>query len=581
MQIKPPVNNPRITRSASLATNSNSSPNQHNGANTIIIKPRKGEHTQGQPTEAISTTIRLLQPIAAAINKAIAGETSTKQLMDEVITYIKEAEKDERADKQKPSEQAEANALRQMFRQDLTVLQLDLAERISAIADTANSTRETAEKTLKTAEELKGGTNDLICKVGNVTSVADKIANATQSYRDVLVARQAPAYKASVDPKVLGDMERKAKQILMDIFDKEGANTMERSLAEHVDKANEVISKMIDSEKPVNAKVESASITRNRAILLTLDSKETVNWIREPANEMVFADAFAKGAHIRDREYSLIVPRIPLTFEPDNVTHLREIEEVNRLPSRILRKARWIKPIGRRRPGQAHAYAILSISSVDTANKLIKDGIVICGNLTRPTKQKQEPSQCMKCRRWGHFAAHCPDVEDTCGTCGGKHRTNNCGSKEKLHCVSCGVNSHASWDRTCPDFIKRCALMDERNPHNSMPFFPTDQDWTLVTRPSRIPMEERFPASYAVNSLPYATAKPSGATSQRKVMPSHVAKGQRVNPNRIPLPAKTIHTPKEAGELTDQEGTSNWQREPVNQNMQKYNEKGEYIPSEF
>ena len=326
-----------------------------------------------------------------------------------------------------------------------------------------------------------------------------------------MLARQAPSHKNSVDPKVLGDMDRKAKQILIDTFEKDDSSSRERTQAELVDKANEVISKMTDASKPQEVKVESALKTKRGAILLTLNSKEATIWIREPENEMVFADAFVKGAHIRDREYSLIAPRIPLTFEPGNETHLREIEEVNSLPGRTIRKARWIKPVERRRPGQTHAFAILTISSVDSANKLIKDRVVICSSVIRPTKQKQEPAQCMKCRRWGHFAMNCPDSEDTCGTCGGKHRTSACQNKEKLHCVSCGDNSHASWDRACPEFIKRSAILDERNPLNSMPFFPTDQDWTLVSRPSRIPLEERFPTAYAVQSLPYAAAKPAGA----------------------------------------------------------------------
>jgi len=171
-----------------------------------------------------------------------------------------------------------------------------LEARINAITSTINVTLETAEKTLKAAEDLKGGTKDLISKVGNVTSVADKIASTTQSYRDVLVARQAPSHKNSVDPKVLGDMDRKAKQILIDTFEKDDSSSRERTQAELVDKANEVISKMTDASKPQEVKVESALKTKRGAILLTLNSKEAAIWIREPENEMVFADAFIKGA---------------------------------------------------------------------------------------------------------------------------------------------------------------------------------------------------------------------------------------------------------------------------------------------
>jgi len=519
------------------------------------------------PSRFTTTTIGLLQPIVTELNKVIRAEVTIAQFIEGAFTYIKEAEKDNWTSSQKAEANAETNAIHLAIRKDLDMLHGSLTGHLNGITASTNVILETVEKTLKATEDLKGGTNDLICRVGNVTSVADKIASTTQSYRDVLVARQAPSHKNNVDPKVLGDMERKAKQILIDTFDEEGTNTLEKSQLELVDKANEVISKLTDASKPEKARVDSAIKTKKGAILLTLNSKEAAAWIREPEIEMAFADSFAKGAHIRDREYSLVLPSVPLTFEPDNETHLREVEEVNSLPYRAIRKARWIKPVGRRRPEQTRAFAILTVSSVDTANKLIKDGIAICSNIIRPTKQKQEPVQCMKCRRWGHFAANCPDAEDTCGTCGGKHRTSNCDRKDKLHCVSCGDNSHASWDRACPEFIKRCALLDERNPLNGMPFFPTDQDWTLVSRPSRIPLEERFPATFAVNSLQYTAAKPAGAAPQRKMAAKRATKAPRENPNWIPLPSKNNNNnnpaPKEAGELTEQEGEPSWAREPT------------------
>ncbi len=147
----------------------------------------------------------------------------------------------------------------------------------------------------------------------------------------------------------------------------------------------------------------------------------------------------------------------------------------------------------------------------------------------------------------------------------GKHRTSACQNKEKLHCISCRDNSHASWDRACPEFIKRSTILDERNPLNSMPFFPTDQDWTLVSRPSRIPLEERFPTAYAVQSLPYAAAKPAGAAPQHRPAGNRAAKVPRENPNMIPLlqPAKLNCMPKEVGEITEQEEGPSWVREPV------------------
>ena len=98
-------------------------------------------------------------------------------------------------------------------------------------------------------------------------------------------------------------------------------------------------------------KVKSIYKTKKNAILLTLNSKEAANWLREVENKVMFINSFLKGAHIREREYNLVAPRVPLTFEPSNTKHLREIEENNGLSSLIIQKARWIKPEGHRRPG--------------------------------------------------------------------------------------------------------------------------------------------------------------------------------------------------------------------------------------
>ena len=63
------------------------------------------------------------------------------------------------------------------------------------------------------------------------------------------------------------------------------------------------------------------------------NSKEAVNWLREVKNKVAFVNSFSKGAHIREREFNLVMPRVPLTFKPSNTKHLREIKENNNLPS--------------------------------------------------------------------------------------------------------------------------------------------------------------------------------------------------------------------------------------------------------
>jgi hypothetical protein len=126
----------------------------------------------------------------------------------------------------------------------------------------------------------------------------------------------------------------------------------------------------------------------------------------------------------------------------------------------------------------------------------------------RPEKLKQEPLQCLRCRRWGHFAANCIEPTDTCGTCGKNHCTTHYKETEKKHCVSCNTDTHASWDRNCPEFIRRSRIYDENHPENNMVYFPTDENWMLMTCSDRIPLEERFPQLFAVNSLQITNKKP-------------------------------------------------------------------------
>jgi hypothetical protein len=232
-------------------------------------------------------------------------------------------------------------------------------------------------------------------------------------------------------------MECKARQILIDIFDDDANNVLSKSITEVIARANEALDKIDDAEKPDKVKVESALQSHKGALILTLNSKEAVTWLKQPEHEMAFTEGFSKGLHIRERSFNLIIPRVPIVFEPENRMHHREIEEVNGLKDHLIWKVRWIKPVARRHLGQTHAYADLTVSSAKYANTLIRDGLIVCGTRVRPEKQKMEPIQCMKCRKWGHFAGECTASDDTCGTCGGEHRTNTCQNRSKLWCVSC------------------------------------------------------------------------------------------------------------------------------------------------
>ena len=560
---------PRATRSSTLAAASSK-----NLSDTIETVPNEQQHTliteavadvaRTSARKGFSTSLGTLQPIVEALHKILDGNGSTIDIIKGIFRYIRELEATEGRSKDRLEIQTEVSSFRDAFKTHLSQMQDDLNFRLNGITATLNVTLEATEKTLKVAEEIKGKTSDIMSDVGKVTSVTGKIADTTQSYRDALISRQSssPSNKSSVDPKILSDMERRDRQILIDIYDEEGTSTMDKSLSELLAMANEALDKTSDGSKPEEVKAVSVHKTKRNAILLTLNSKEAVSWVREAGNEETFANLFSKGSHIREREYNLIVPRVPLIFDPKKDTDLREIEEANGLTPRVISKAKWIKPAERRRPGQTHAFAVLTVTSVNTANKLIRDGIGICSSYSRPTKQKQEPVQCMKCRRWGHFADKCLESVDTCGTCGDKHRTSTCkSSNNKLYCVSCADSSHASWDRSCPEFIRRCENINERNPVNSMPFFPAEQDWTLSVRPGRIPLDERFPTTFAVNSLPPRGSRQQGAPPKTNRNHAGNANGRkdphrstldgRTNPNNIPVPVRNKYATFETNADTE------------------------------
>ena len=544
-----------LARHAATATQTNKKMEQSSAPKSPAEKSRRsqsGEVGEASKARSSSTTAPASSPMSKVVN-VLADIIQNHELEDAVRQKITDAIGYAR---EEPVGQAKVGATRDDIRQDIDTACATLREQIRGVQDTANEALQSTTKVLKEVEEAKTEARDIASKVSRVTEATDKIASETETYRDALLARPKQTSRNSVDPKVLTDLDRKDKQILVEIFDVTGNNTLAHSLTDLVSKANGAIASIVDAGKPKGIKVLTAHKTQREAVLFTLSSKEAAVWVREPQNEMAFTKAFSEGLHVRERLYSLVVPRVPITFEPKEDKHLREIKEVNGLIPNMLRSVKWIKPIGRRRLDQTHAYAIFSFASVNIANTLIKDGLNICGTKVRPKKQTKEPVQCMKCRRWGHFVSDCQSATDACGACGEVHHTDKCSNKGKMHCMSCNDDTHTSWNRNCLEFLRRCAITNEHNPENGMLYFPTELDWTLTTRPERIPLDERFPKKYAVNSLPFAANKHPGLALRNtwNKRGKNATKGtqdrgdadtnKQTNPNLIPLNQR-----REEGEL--------------------------------
>ena len=224
--------------------------------------------------------------------------------------------------------------------------------------------------------------------------------------------------------------------------------------------------------------------------------------------------------HLQPLSHITIQP-LAITFDLLNQDHLHEVEGANNLAPNTVCKARWIKPKYRRHPKQLVAYATLTLSLASKANRLIRDGMNICSNRTYPKRLKYEPKQCMKCQKWGHFAAECHAKADTCRTCGENHVTKDCTDNDKRYCVACKATDHVSWDRSCPEFCRKSAHFNELHPENALTYFPTEESWTLTVRPERVPIDDRFPGKYTVGSLP-----PPSQT-RRQMLTREIAKKQK------------------------------------------------------
>ena len=389
----------------------------------------------------------------------------------------------------------------------------------------------TSKKLEETAEDIRKSSQEVNRNLTVASDTSSKLTNTVSTYREMLlstsqaqqnVTRPGAKQNVSVDPRITRDMERKSKQVLVDVLNREVLN---RSLDELRNKFNELITESEELTKPeMDISVHQIVKMRNGGLILQFNSKEAAEWFKQPEVELTLLPKIDSMAQVKERSFQILVPRVPVTFEPAKEEHLRELEEQNNLYANRIRRAKWIKPTYRRALGQQFAHLALTVSTPEDANLLIRDGIYICSNKIYPRKMKQEQKQCMKCRKWGHFAADCLAERDVCGNCGEDHRTKDCPEKERKYCASCKSDTHASWDRECPEFQRRVDRMDENHPENALVYFPTEEDWTLHIRPRRLELDEKFPVKYAVASLPpppvtgerQATTRPIGGRRRKQ-----------------------------------------------------------------
>jgi hypothetical protein len=322
---------------------------------------------------------------------------------------------------------------------------------------------------------LKETEDRLTQMVNEVTSQAKQAR--PNSYAAILQVATPPPH---ANPRIAAKEGIKARQFLI-----EGINGTKFA---HLDvfQLKTELNKLLAETGLTNGKIRSASSLRNGGTLIELDSDDSTTWMTNQENRNKFSQKIGPNVVFKTRAHSIIAFNVPIAINPENEEHRKEICEANNLEHDVITTMRWIKPLNRRTPEQRTAHLILTLSSADTANRAITNGISICNRRCHVERTKREPIRCLKCQGWNHYAKDCIEKEDSCGNCAKKHRTSQCPNPAERRCVSCKMEGHASWSRECPTFVKKSNEFNERNPENTLQYIPTSDPWTWTAKEKQV-----------------------------------------------------------------------------------------------
>ena len=331
-------------------------------------------------------------------------------------------------------------------------------------------------------DSVQSQLNSLATKI-TVTSAASNTSEPTIPKSYSAAVKQSSYPPAPVSAALIR-AATKERQVL---FDPTPGNTLftPESTPNEIAKVLQTAFQSTRKEDSPEVTVKAAQRLRNGGILVELTTAEAAMWIRTPEIRLEILKALNMPANIKNRTFPIIVPFVPITTPIEDVNWIRTVEEENSLSLGAIDSIKWIKPKERRTPEQRFAHTMFHFTTAEAANISLRDGIYINKEKLHPRKDKREPVRCVRCQIWGHVAKDCKAPKDICGTCGKNHRTPECSAYKTYYCVSCNSHDHASWNRDCPEFENRCAKIDAKLPENSMPYYPTNEDWTQVMLPPK------------------------------------------------------------------------------------------------
>ncbi|KAH9960265.1 hypothetical protein BC827DRAFT_1155838 [Russula dissimulans] len=216
--------------------------------------------TELQANKPLAEVLSPLQEIAQAITKLIAQEkpqNQTKNILEGILVFIKATEKSEKGKGGLSEKTSELSTVHKSIKADLSHLYMTLHKRLDDILGTASESLSVADKVLKGVDAINSSTKDLSREVGKVSNAANKIVVTTATYKEAVLNNQMMGLRASVNPIVLSDLDRKARQILIEFSNPGGNDLLTKSLMEIKGKAEGIINSLEDKEKLEDIKVES------------------------------------------------------------------------------------------------------------------------------------------------------------------------------------------------------------------------------------------------------------------------------------------------------------------------------------
>ena len=209
-------------------------------------------------------------------------------------------------------------------RQTLQIEILELNDKVEELGKTIiGKIEEAAENLDRTAAAFDAR----LAKEANVRP--SQQGNAVPSYRDALLrnpmngAASNGVQSRDIEGKISQATDRKERQVLIEC---DAEQILANSYGVILEKATLAISKVTDPAPPEGLQISHILKTRKNGLLINFNTKEAARWLRQPGVAMAFTSHFFSGSTIKQRQYSLIAPRVPLSFEsfdPENPVNLR------------------------------------------------------------------------------------------------------------------------------------------------------------------------------------------------------------------------------------------------------------------